>query len=81
MNIPQVIWNKAEKLGLDWVSTGGGMDYIHREIGKIELVLDLDDQIAQRHTHDPTYTDVRQLGEPCSIARTPYRAQTSLEVI
>jgi hypothetical protein len=63
MNIPQVIWNNAEKKGLDWISTGGGLDYIHREVGGVELVLDLDAKDGGFHT----YTDVRQMGEPCAV--------------
>tara|TARA_R110002050_G_scaffold34708_4_gene87494 strand:+ start:1214 stop:1657 length:444 start_codon:yes stop_codon:yes gene_type:complete len=39
MNIPDKLWSEAEKRGLDWISTGGGCDFIYREIGKVELVL------------------------------------------
>lgn len=34
MNIPDSIWKVAEKMGgFDWIATGGGIDYITRNIG------------------------------------------------
>ena len=34
MNISNKIWEAAEKLGLDYIPTGGGFDYVWREVGK-----------------------------------------------
>lgn len=34
MNISKKIWEAAEKLGLDYIPTGGGCDYVWRELGK-----------------------------------------------
>jgi hypothetical protein len=34
MNIPDSILRLAERLGLDATSTGGGLDYIMKELGK-----------------------------------------------
>lgn len=36
MNIEKVIWSHAESLGLDWIATGGGCDFIYRGIGELE---------------------------------------------
>lgn len=34
MNIPDSIWEAAEKIGgFDWEATGGGVDYVSRVIG------------------------------------------------
>ena len=34
MNIKKEIWKQAKQRGLDWVSTGGGCDYVWRGIGE-----------------------------------------------
>lgn len=33
MNIPDDIWKAAQKLNLDWLCTGGGIDYIYKPLG------------------------------------------------
>ena len=39
MNIPNEIYEYAQKYGIDWTSTGGGCDFIIRTIGQTELKL------------------------------------------
>ena len=39
MNISTIVWNDAQRRGLDWIATGGGCDFIHRIIDGVELVL------------------------------------------
>jgi hypothetical protein len=39
MNIPNEIYEYAQKYGIDWTSTGGGCDFITRTISKTELKL------------------------------------------
>lgn len=69
MNIPQKIWNAAEKRGLDWIATGGGFDFVWRGLGKgesragdmhgVDLVLAVSEDLA-------CSPDV--LGEPCTVS-------------
>jgi len=39
MNIPNEIYEYAQKYGIDWTPTGGGCDFITRTIGETELKL------------------------------------------
>ena len=63
MNIPNEIYEYAQKYGIDWTSTGGGCDFITRTIGDTELKLadpddtgwcpeSIDNERSEEHTSE-----------------------------
>lgn len=69
MNIPNSMWDAAEKRGLDWIATGGGCDFIWRGVGKGESRAgDMHgvDLVLSSLPLDGTSPD--RLDEPCSVA-------------
>ena len=39
MNIDKFLWSAAKRRGLDWMTTGGGMDFIYKQLRDGSLVL------------------------------------------